>query len=61
MIVSGGSETETTISDLMPSTNYSIEVAAVNNAGTGEYSDTQTTIIDGMKMLIVRFDCVCFV
>ena len=37
--VSGGSVTEATISGLTPSTNYSIEVAAVNSAGTGVYSD----------------------
>ena len=36
--VSGGGATETTISGLMLSTTYSIEVAAVNNAGTGVYS-----------------------
>ena len=37
--VSGGGATQTTISGLTPSTTYSIEVAAVNNAGIGEYSD----------------------
>ena len=36
--VSGGSVTEATISSLMPSTTYSIQVAAVNSAGTGVYS-----------------------
>ena len=30
---------ETTITGLMPSTLYSIQVAAVNSAGTGLYSD----------------------
>ena len=39
--VSGGSLTEATISSLMPSTTYSIQVAAVNSAGTGVYSDRQ--------------------
>ena len=38
MSVSGGSITETTISSLMSSTTYSIQVAAVNCAGTGVYS-----------------------
>ena len=38
MPVSGGSATEATISSLMPSTNYSIQVAAVNSAGPGPYS-----------------------
>ena len=37
--VSGSGTTETMISSLMPSTNYSIEVAAVNSAGTGEYGN----------------------
>ena len=44
--VSGGSVTEATISSLMPSTTYSIQVAAVNSAGIGEYSTShiiQTT------------------
>ena len=39
MSVSGGSVTETTISSLMSSTTYSIQVAAVNSAGTGVYSE----------------------
>ena len=38
MRVSGGSVTEATISELTPSTTYSIEVAAVNSIGTGVYS-----------------------
>ena len=38
MSVSGGGTYETTITGLMPSTTYSIEVAAVNGAGTGDYS-----------------------
>ena len=39
MSVSGGSVTEATISSLMSSTTYSIQVAAVNSPGTGVYSD----------------------
>ena len=39
MSVPGGSVTEATISSLMSSTTYSIEVAAVNSAGMGVYSD----------------------
>ena len=39
MSVSGASVTEATISSLMSSTTYSIQVAAVNSAGTGVYSD----------------------
>lgn len=34
----GNNATETTISYLMSSTNYSFEVAAVNSAGVGVYS-----------------------
>ena len=37
--VSGGGSTQTIISGLTPSTNYSIEVAAVNSVGTGAYSN----------------------
>ena len=38
--VSGGSVTETTISNLTPSTTYNIRVAAVNGAGTGPFSSS---------------------
>ena len=41
MTVSGASTTQTTISGLNPSTTYSIQVAAVNSAGTGVYSDPE--------------------
>ena len=37
--VSEGSVTEATISNVMSSTTYSIQVAAVNSAGIGVYSD----------------------
>ena len=40
--VSGGGATMTTMSGLTASTTYSIEVAAVNSAGTGVYSDPMT-------------------
>ena len=36
--VSGGDVTEYTISGLIPSTAYSVQVAAVNSAGTGPYT-----------------------
>ena len=45
--VSGGGATQTTISGLTASTNYSIEVAAVNNAGTGVYSSAVISETDG--------------
>ena len=38
--VSGGSVTETTISNLTPSTTYNFRVAAVNDADTGGFSST---------------------
>ena len=38
MNISRGATTEATISELDPATNYSIEVAAMNNAGIGDYS-----------------------
>ena len=38
--VSGGSVTETNISNLTPSTTYNIQVAAMNNADTGPFSNT---------------------
>ena len=45
MNVSGGGVTEATISSLMPSTTYSIQVAAVNSAGVGVYSDPPVIIM----------------
>ena len=48
--VSGGSVTEATISSLMPSTTYSIQVAAVNSVGIGEYSTSITVKTDGELM-----------
>ena len=37
--ITGAGVTEATISNLMLSTNYSIQIAAVNNAGTGVFSN----------------------
>ena len=48
MSVSVGSVTEATISSLMPSTTYSIQVAAVNNAGTGEFSNIMFELTEGI-------------
>ena len=39
--VSGGGATNRLISDLMSSTNYTVEVAAENSAGLGVYSDPE--------------------
>ena len=46
--VSGGGSSQTIISGLTPSTNYSIEVAAVNSAGTGLYSDAVFLLTRGI-------------
>ena len=46
-MVSGGDTTQTTISGLTPSTTYSIEVAAVNGAGTGVYSNAVYNLTEG--------------
>ena len=42
-----------TISNLAPSTKYVIQVAAMNDAGTGEYSDPVTTNTDGMREIFI--------
>ena len=52
MSVSGGGTTETTITGLMPSTTYSIEVAAVNTINSGEYSDPLSVITEGKPISI---------
>ena len=65
MPVSGGSATEATISGLKPSTAYSVQVAAMNSAGTGPYTSPLTIetpynskhiryIVPGLK-----YFCVC--
>ena len=58
MSVSGGSVTEATISSLMPSTTYSIQVAAVNSAGIGPYSDTVFVTPDSECIKIIRLNIV---
>ena len=52
MSVTGGDTNETTISGLNSATNYSIEVAAVNGAGTGDYSNSTSAITFGTYNLI---------
>ena len=68
MSVSGSSVTEATISNLTLSTNYTIQVAAVNSAGTGVYSDPPITagtllesvsICDYYNMLYTCIYCRC--
>ena len=46
--VSGASETGTMISDLIPSTTYDVQVAAVNGAGTGVYSNSTSQLTRGV-------------
>ena len=58
MSVSGGSVTEATISGLTPSTNYSIEVAAVNNIGTGVYSSPMIAETHMNKYTLSHRTCV---
>ena len=48
MNVAGGATTVAIITDLDPATNYSIEVAAVNSAGTGVYSAIIYAITKGI-------------
>ena len=49
LTVNGADMTQTIIEALMSSTTYSIEVAAVNSAGTGEYSGPRNQLTRGMK------------
>ena len=51
--VSGVDTRQTIISGLNPSTNYSIEVAAVNSADTGVYSDPITAMTGKLSYFIV--------
>ena len=50
--VPGGATTETTISGLKASTTYSIEVAAVNIAGSGVHSDSTSVRTSGVVQCI---------
>ena len=50
--------TEATISSLMPSTTYSIQVAAVNSAGIGVYSDPPV-IIETLPSKYTSVLCTC--
>ena len=46
--VSGGGTTELNVSGLNPASNYSIEVVAVNIAGTGMYSTPLFVLTEGI-------------
>ena len=56
--VSGGSITEATISSLIPSTTYSIQVSAVNSAGIGVYSDPPV-IVETLPSKYTSVLCTC--
>ena len=56
MNILGGTTTEATISGLNSATNYSIEVAAVNSAGTGNYSHTIFAITSGTYSIIYTYN-----
>ena len=45
--VFGGAATEATITGLNSATNYSIEVAAMNSGGTGDYSNSISATTSG--------------
>ena len=51
VIVLGASEMEIIISDLMPSTTYDVQVAAVNGAGTGFFSSNVSVLTLGTTVL----------
>ena len=42
IVAVNGDQREATVSGVAPSTNYSVQVAAVNGAGTGPYGDEIT-------------------
>ena len=51
--VSGGGATMGLISGLEPMTSYSVEVAAVNSAGSGVYSDPYLILTDSMFYIYI--------
>ena len=53
--VSGGGATQTIISGLTASTKYSIQVVAVNSAGTGVYSNVVMQLTQGIIIFIILF------
>ena len=52
MSVAGNTTIDANITGLMPSTTYSIEVAAVNTINTGEYSTSLAVITEGKSISI---------
>ena len=58
--VVGDDVNEVTISELTPSTTYSIQVAAVNSEGTGPYSDLIIIDTPDSELYVVYFMCTCY-
>jgi len=56
LIVSGSAATEVTIFGLTHNTHYTVEVAAVNNAGIGHYSNPITLITDGKGKGVIEIN-----
>ena len=48
-----------TIDDLDPLTEYSVMVAGVNSAGTGQFSEPVTVVTEGMTFSTVITQCMC--
>ena len=57
LIVSGSAITAVTIFGLTHNTHYTVEVAAVNNVGTGHYSNPITLITDGKGTVMELISC----
>ena len=53
MSVTGGSVTKVMISRLMPSTTYSIQLAAETSAGVGSYSNSVIVSTDGKELELI--------
>ena len=57
MTVSGSNTADATIINLMPSTMYIVQVAAINDAGYGVYSDPLTAITnDSTEHLVLGLE-----
>ena len=55
MNVTGAGVTEATLSNLTASTTYSVQVAAVNSAGTGVFNNSQSAMTLSKKMAGSRY------
>ena len=60
MSVSGGNVTEVMISSLMPSTIYSIQLAAETSAGVGNYSDPVIVSTNGKELACYTLATQCW-